>query len=41
MFLARYALEHDMNWAMRDLWDNNNLVYSVCDSYWIPRWDNG
>ncbi len=38
---ARYALERDMNRAMRDLRDSNTFVYSVCDSYWIPRWDGG
>jgi hypothetical protein len=39
--LAGYALECDMNLAMHDLWDSDNLVYLICDSYWIPRRDDG
>ncbi len=37
---AGYTLERDMNRAMHNLWDSDNLVYSVCDSYWIPSWDD-
>jgi hypothetical protein len=38
---AGYALERDINWSMCDLQDSNTFVFSVCNSYWIPRWDNG
>ncbi len=30
---AGYALERDMNRAMHDLLDNDNLVYLICDSF--------
>jgi hypothetical protein len=41
LFSAGYSLEHNMNQAMRDLRDSNTFVYLVCDSYWIPCWDDG
>jgi hypothetical protein len=39
--LAGYALEPKMNRAMRNLRDSNTFVFLVCDSYWIPHWDDG
>jgi hypothetical protein len=38
--LGRYALEHDMNGAMHNLRDSDTFVFLVCNSYWIPLWDN-
>jgi hypothetical protein len=38
--LAGYALERDMYWAMRNFWESDSFVFLVCDSYWIPRWDD-
>jgi hypothetical protein len=38
---AGYALKRDMNQAMRDFWDSYTFVFSVCNSYWIPCWDDG
>ena len=37
---AGYALERDMNQAMRNLRDSDTFVFLVCNSYWIPCWDN-
>jgi hypothetical protein len=37
---AGYTLERNMNWAMRDLRDSNTFVFLVCDSYWIPCWED-
>jgi hypothetical protein len=31
--LAGYALEHNMNRVMHDLWDTDTFVYLVYDSY--------
>jgi hypothetical protein len=39
--LAGYALGSDMNWAMHDLQDSNTFVFLICNSYWIPCWDDG
>jgi hypothetical protein len=38
--LAGYELRRDMNRAMRELQDSDTFVYLVCDSYWIPHWDD-
>ncbi len=39
--LAGYALECNMNQAMCNLRDSKTFVFLVCDSYWIPCWDDG
>jgi hypothetical protein len=38
--LAGYALEGNMNQAMPDLQDSDTFVILVCNSYWIPCWDD-
>jgi hypothetical protein len=35
LLLAHIELEHNMTCAMRELQDNKDFVYSVCDYYWI------
>jgi hypothetical protein len=41
MFLAQIELEHSMTYAMRELQDSDDFVYSVCDYYWILDVDPG
>ncbi len=38
---AKYELEGHMTRAMQDLRDSDNVIYLVCDDYWIHWLDNG
>ncbi len=35
-----WALKRNMNWAVHNLLDINNLVFSLYDNYWLHQLEN-